>query len=381
MPGLEYYQAHSNYLELLRRGVHAKVKQQRMLSFKASCAATSAKHLVSSGAVVTELKANAQVAFSQQGDEVLSTEENFRRRFLLRNRPELLDPLHAFWLAVMCGDSTGGRNGGTLSYPAYRHFYIAICRVTDEAFDPTDSNLEAAIQEDWKSDTRGDPNGLTREKFYDSLFEFVDFWTMRIDVFEYQEFLWDLYRTLTNNGCLKRAEEITFNPRYVAAADEGAPAPPPQPARDRKPTVNIAELLGSSHMMPEEEEAVPNVHPEGGVERNKLMIRQADARQRRFSTLVVQATLRQKLAQKAARRREEAASKINTTLGSCVDRKAKLKLALQLASKEIRIPQQKSLLSNTSKNATDGKAEHAVQCRGVSNSTSPPDPQPVAAHK
>lgn len=65
---------------------------------------------------------------------------------------------------------------------------------TDKVWDLT--SITEQIEEDWISDCKGFEN-LTRERFYDAIFELIDYWTTSIDILEYYEFAIKLYNRIT----------------------------------------------------------------------------------------------------------------------------------------------------------------------------------------
>lgn len=65
---------------------------------------------------------------------------------------------------------------------------------TDKVWDLT--SITEQIEEDWISDCKGFDN-LTRERFYDAIFELIDYWTTSIDILEYYEFAIKLYNRIT----------------------------------------------------------------------------------------------------------------------------------------------------------------------------------------
>ena len=59
-----------------------------------------------------------------------------------------------------------------------------------------DTACEAAIADDWASDTCGEPL-LSRERFFDALLELADAWTAEASEQAYNEFLWRLFENVT----------------------------------------------------------------------------------------------------------------------------------------------------------------------------------------
>lgn len=233
---------HSSYLDKLKKGVIVRAITSRMHeNTKIHHATLHAMHAMKSGKsiVATETGGGSSPAFWQQGDAELSTEANFKRRFKLRRAPKVIDALDAFWKSAVAGSGVAGKidEDGHITKEGHRQLYMRIYKVMLEEWDPEATEADESIEEDWEKDAQGG-DSLSRELFFDSLFELADTWTPSIDEQEYADFLWNLFRLLTagsTDGTWGSLERLTFDESF---ADD-----PPDAVAVEKPPLGLPPSL------------------------------------------------------------------------------------------------------------------------------------------
>ena len=230
-PGQE---KHADYMQSLRQGVRTRM----MLTTTYQDAqmrqgAVDAKRAVDAGEVVTQRGAeDDEKAAWQQGDASMYTKDKIQQRAALRRHPAVLEVLQDFWGVVtgvcpdkeipvgarcpICGKLAGvlrsEANEPTVAFDAYEALYERIYRAVLEEWDPADAS--ATIAEDWQNDTKG-CQSLTREAFFDSLFELADHWCATVEAREYVTFIKNLFDEITVHHppgyALKGVGSVSFN--------------------------------------------------------------------------------------------------------------------------------------------------------------------------
>jgi hypothetical protein len=165
---------HRDYLQKLRVGTHARA-QLGVLHTEARVSRIVSDAMSLQHQVAAESQQHLdKLAYWQQGDLALSSAENARRRMALRRSDPVQEVLDAFWNAEIKGGHC--KDSGMLyllSRSGYDALYLRIHRALIDDFDQDDA--AETIAEDWEKDSKGELE-LSREAFYDSLFELADMW-------------------------------------------------------------------------------------------------------------------------------------------------------------------------------------------------------------
>ena len=202
-----------NHLSIWRKSVTAGIIVANAY-FEASCAlrgaegAERAARLVEAGSVVTEVATSndlTTIAFEDQGKVSVNCEDSWTRRLALRFSPLVRDVLEAFWKAALASEylemrladpSASTARPTSIGFTNYAHLFRRVYITLIEDFDTEE--CEASIEEDWASDCApGGGEVMERDAYQDALFELADLWTEGIDAGEYAQFLWELYRGVT----------------------------------------------------------------------------------------------------------------------------------------------------------------------------------------
>ena len=135
-----------------------------------------------------------------------------RRR--LRQAPALLDVFDIWWVTAQ-RSVTGSSD---TSFELDQAGYMAMSRKIQKSMltDYEEAEATRVAEEDWLSDTCG-ASSLSREAFYDSLFELADLWTNSVEAEDYAAFLLGLF------GCITEGSndlDITHGAEFVWKADE-----------------------------------------------------------------------------------------------------------------------------------------------------------------
>ena len=132
--------------------------------------------------MVTEVASAASLsdlAFWQQGDASLYTDDNVKKRTKLRHSADCVEVLEAFWRVAKssawsreekCENGSRGSEE-SVKKEAYTELYLRVHKTLLEAFSLDEALSD--VQNDWLADARGG-NSLTREPFADTLFELAD---------------------------------------------------------------------------------------------------------------------------------------------------------------------------------------------------------------
>ena len=219
------HHSHLQYLSVLRAGVAVRATTEELRRGVTLRQKTQAIHLlVQHKSIVTQVTDETDLpAFWQQGDAELSTHENMCARESLSRAPAVIEALEAFWNVEVTMNfvwsqpiEDGGRAKAAervakklVTREGFDALYLRVYKVLLEAWDEADAR--ESIADDWATDTQGTP-GLSREAFEVSLFELSDVWTKGIDAQEYADWLWALYRGLTDgDGRFRDLEQCGYN--------------------------------------------------------------------------------------------------------------------------------------------------------------------------
>ena len=284
--------SHRVYVRKLKIGVTSLRPAQSVLgSIRAQQAAAAAATAVSSGAVVTEAESTAGVAFWQQGDTALNTEEAFKQRKALRLDTAVVDELHNFWVAALRSEQQSHTDRVTLHEQGYTLMMRRLYKLLLEDWDEDDA--VKAIAEDWVSDTKGSAAGLDRVHFMDSLFELVDVWSHGMDGQAYCAFIRGLFERIT-------LPVVEVDPR-------------------------TGESRTVSYLWKEERDVThdPSFASDGGgaSETSAPAKRKRKAQERRRAAVTMQKATRRRSARKEASRRSHAVEVIHTGLSRAVQKR------------------------------------------------------------
>ena len=201
---LTAHAAHMAYMRRLQVGV---VYQQRLNRHHTDVwiarAVKEAVAVVRSGSVTTVVKSKSErvlIPMHEQGDADFATADQFRARKHLRQEPSVVEALEALWQMVL-RDVTVERG--------YTALYQRVHRLLIEEWDAADS--ASTIAADYERDLQGAAE-LSRESFYDSLWELADVWTPVVSASVYAQFLWELLRLTTDGqGGWRPLEGVSFD--------------------------------------------------------------------------------------------------------------------------------------------------------------------------
>ena len=127
-------------------------------------------------------------------------EDPLQLRDRLRKVPRMVQTLNVWWETAqrsMSADASAAAAADPYQLNEEGHarcmrcIYLALMEDEED-----DTACEAAIADDWASDTRGEPL-LSRERFFDALLELADAWTAEASEQAYNEFLWRLFENVT----------------------------------------------------------------------------------------------------------------------------------------------------------------------------------------
>ena len=130
------------------------------------------------GKAVLEVgSSQANLAFWQQGDAAMQTDEAIEARATMRKNPEVTAVLQLFWETAQ-RSMQQARRSDEVAHMLSKEEYLLISRKLSKAM--LEEWDEAAAQElaleDWESDRRGNEM-MSREHFMDCIFELADMWT------------------------------------------------------------------------------------------------------------------------------------------------------------------------------------------------------------
>ena len=130
-----------------------------------------------------------EVPYKLQGDEHFYTPEALAARGALVKHPRILKLIDKFWKSLRGLDMKFG-----LMRDEFVTLQVKMAKVIDPQWSIADAERTAVAE--FQKEV-GKSVGLTKEKFFRSLFELVDTWTSTIDAVDYIYFLQELFRRLT----------------------------------------------------------------------------------------------------------------------------------------------------------------------------------------
>ena len=158
----------------------ARVRAQRML-----VQAHRATFEVESPSKLTK------IAFIDQADVSMNTEQAFIERERLRRHPRIVEQLDRWWNAAAEKEGIP-QDGGSLTFEPYADLHRRIFReCLGDGFNEAEARASAA--EDWQDDSGG-CEALDSAQFAKAIFEVADLYTLTLDAEEYVEFLNRLFR-------------------------------------------------------------------------------------------------------------------------------------------------------------------------------------------
>ena len=163
---------HAQYLERLRVGARTLTFGSELgFHFKVAQSLQDAKTAQQTASVVevSTVEELDELPMWQQGDVSLATVDKMAARQRLRYTPPVRRVLHAFWSAAQRSLQSGGdESADHLHKEGYALMLQRVYRLLIEEYEPADA--DAAIEEDWQNDARGDAT-LSREQFCDAVFQ------------------------------------------------------------------------------------------------------------------------------------------------------------------------------------------------------------------
>ena len=134
-----------------------------------------------------------------QGDPQYYEPEELEKRFALRSHLAVLVALSEWWRCVHTIDGEDG-----VSEEEYKFVMEKVYRALIDTEDYEDEDAKDSVAEDWKRDSRG-MSILSRDAFFDSLFELADLWTDSTTASDYVNFLLDLLNSITYYNGFERS--------------------------------------------------------------------------------------------------------------------------------------------------------------------------------
>ena len=116
--------------------------------------------------------------FKNEGNDAHYTDDALASRKSLRSNKTIVKWLTKYW-------NTFASKGETVEREAVIALQVKFCKAL---FDPDDWSLDEckqAAETEWEREMGSAAETMSREAFFDSLFEIVDVWTLEIDPTEY----------------------------------------------------------------------------------------------------------------------------------------------------------------------------------------------------
>ena len=305
---------HQDYMKKLRMGVHDRaVMQQGLAKARIRQKRLAAQHAIASGRVETQRTGTeSQCAVWQQGDESMYTSERLIQREALRHDANIVSTLQLFWDYATYHSSCEGFPSPcvapqpdvclqrTLTFPMYEKIFQRIYQAVLEDWCPIDA--KATIAEDWENDARG-MTELTRELFFDSIFELADHWCSDIGANEYNAFIRRLLGLITvyPPGCFKCLAGIAYDSSTFEHSSNGRSRNNIASTFERSSASSSTNRTGEgSHDSPKRLQA--------GRHKRKAAVQTHT--ERRASAVKIQSRLRGKKARTRSKERRQAVSRI-----------------------------------------------------------------------
>ena len=121
---------------------------------------------------------DAATPYWQQGDEELETPEMIERRKALRQHPKVLETIEVWWGTAQRSLEQESHRKEGLS----RERYILMSKKMYKAMmqDYVEEEALQSAADDWEEDAGSAPI-LSKDRFFDAIFELADLWTFEID--------------------------------------------------------------------------------------------------------------------------------------------------------------------------------------------------------
>ena len=147
------------------------------------------------GRAVSEIGANVELSYHQQGNAEMYTAENLHKRKALQRDPRLLACIERWW--DTCISSTSASGGEWAGELPKAEFIALNCRLY-KALMPEYDEAEAvsSAEEDWRTDVGVGQDTMSKTAFVSSLLELVDVWTHTAEADEYCAFLNTLFNVI-----------------------------------------------------------------------------------------------------------------------------------------------------------------------------------------
>eukprot|EP00936_MAST-01D_sp_MAST-1D-sp1_P000166 g166.t1 len=121
--------------------------------------------------------------YRSQGDATLYTDSNTAVRLQLRHSPLVLKSLEHFWSAFM-----SAHEHNVISRNEHVAVMTRVCKALFHPAEFDEGKGKAEAEADWERE-QGDSETMSKEGFFDSMFELADLWTMEISATAYASFI------------------------------------------------------------------------------------------------------------------------------------------------------------------------------------------------
>ena len=140
-------------------------------SFQKAALKHASKWMVLNALTVLKPAAACSLAYWEQGDPAMETEQAMRQRRQLRERPEVVAELRMWWDCALRSIQSRSSQKDSLERPDYMRLSRLLHKALISEWDEEDA--EACAAEDWETDSAGLPM-IGEERFMDCIFELVD---------------------------------------------------------------------------------------------------------------------------------------------------------------------------------------------------------------
>jgi hypothetical protein len=300
---------------------------------------------IKSGEVVTEIteeqqtasgaatSSDAGVPYWLQADPSLNSGPMLRRRFSLRHHSLVLRALWGWWEAALHTllEDQMPRLPPSMDHGLGREGYDYILRRVFRCMLPTfeEDAIKQSLDEDWDHDSQG-LEALTREQFQDAIFQLADVWTEGVTPEEYADFLWTLLERISAKqacgcpgvcprrlgGSSARARSGDASGGEVRAMVDASGDIPPSFIQVASPTAGFldeeAVTFHLDYAAAEEEGEEGEEEAAGGGGRPPVVTPRrtpmhAARKERAFSAMEIQKSVRRRAAKRRAGERRDAA--------------------------------------------------------------------------
>ncbi|EQC39701.1 hypothetical protein SDRG_03129 [Saprolegnia diclina VS20] len=147
-------------------------------------------------------------AYYVQGDLDFYSDDNLKVRMSLRPHPTMARLTRLFWKAIVVSPAIA------MNYKGYEQLFLLIHKVLIELFALDES--VAQIQEDWSHDVSAHEAYIEYPPFHESLFELIDIWCDSIEIEDYANMLYLLWKSVMDyppsggRAILRHLSDVSF---------------------------------------------------------------------------------------------------------------------------------------------------------------------------